>query len=185
VPGYTVFHSAGTVAPLASAGPVGYTPSQVRHAYGFDQVAHGDLEAVKKAIDELNNGGLPPGVRIETIYDRSNLVNTTLETVAHSVGMGIGLVVVVLLFFLGSPRLAGLVGAPIDAHGMAVISNPIGTLATGTVEPIGAIGSDFHGPTIISGPEAAAVWGAAGGTADVTASQKARCGAAWALARTW
>ena len=39
VPAYTVFHSAGTVAPLASAGPVGYTPSQVRHAYGFDQVA--------------------------------------------------------------------------------------------------------------------------------------------------
>src|SRR5437868_7398542 len=27
-------------APFSSAGPMGYTPSQVRHAYGFDQISY-------------------------------------------------------------------------------------------------------------------------------------------------
>src|SRR5436309_2595231 len=39
VPGYEVYHPAGAAAPLASAGPTGYTPGQVRHAYGFDQIS--------------------------------------------------------------------------------------------------------------------------------------------------
>ena len=71
------------------------------------------VDAVKKAIEELNGGMLPEGVKIEIFYDRSMLVNTTLETVAHSVGMGIGLVVLVLLFFLGSPRMASIVALTI------------------------------------------------------------------------
>src|SRR5437762_5176661 len=27
-------------APLSTAGPTGYTPSQIRHAYGFDQITY-------------------------------------------------------------------------------------------------------------------------------------------------
>jgi cobalt-zinc-cadmium resistance protein CzcA len=98
------------------------------------------VDAVKKAIDELNNGGLPEGVRIETIYDRSVLVNTTLETVAHSVGMGIGLVVVVLLFFLGSPRLAGLVALTIPFSLLFALillyacNIPLGLLSLGAID---------------------------------------------------
>jgi cobalt-zinc-cadmium resistance protein CzcA len=71
------------------------------------------LAKINAAIVELNDGGLPPGVWIEVFYDRTHLVTATFETVAHSVAMGIGLVVLVLIFFTGSPRLSGLVALTI------------------------------------------------------------------------
>src|SRR5262245_21616801 len=61
------------------------------------------LGRVKEAIDELNNTILPPGVKIVPFYDRSVLVKNTLDTVSHSVLLGITLVVLVLLLFLGRP----------------------------------------------------------------------------------
>src|SRR5438309_472461 len=33
----------GNVTPLSTSGPVGYTPSQIRHAYGFDQITFNQL----------------------------------------------------------------------------------------------------------------------------------------------
>src|SRR5262245_47159252 len=38
-PGYLIYHPAGTAAPFQTTGPMGYTPSQIRHAYGFDQIS--------------------------------------------------------------------------------------------------------------------------------------------------
>jgi hypothetical protein len=35
---FDLAHPAAAATPSASAGPVGYTPAQVRHAYGFDQI---------------------------------------------------------------------------------------------------------------------------------------------------
>ncbi len=98
------------------------------------------LDKVKETIDELNHGGLPEGVRIELFYDRSNLITTTFETVAHSVGIGIGLVVLVLFFFLGSPRLAALVAVTIPfsllfALVLMYFTNiPIGLLSIGAID---------------------------------------------------
>ena len=56
---------------------------------------------VENTIKELNERGLPPGVKIETQYDRGDLVNRTLSTAAHNVSEGIILVIGVLLVFLG------------------------------------------------------------------------------------
>src|SRR5438309_36933 len=39
LPNYIIDHPAGMVGPLGTSGPTGYTPSQVRHAYGFDQIS--------------------------------------------------------------------------------------------------------------------------------------------------
>ncbi len=39
-PDHVLFHG-GSAAPLSSPGPTGMTPAQVRHYYGFDQVAFG------------------------------------------------------------------------------------------------------------------------------------------------
>ncbi len=95
---------------------------------------------VKEAIDELNNGGLPESVRIELFYDRSTLVDTTLETVAHSVGMGIGLVVLVLIFFLGNPRMAGIVSLTIPFSLLFALillyatNIPLGLLSIGAID---------------------------------------------------
>lgn len=71
------------------------------------------LEGVKAAVDELNNGGLPEGVRIRQFMDRTELVDTTLHTVSHTLLEGMLLVLVVLIVFLGSWRGAVLVAITI------------------------------------------------------------------------
>jgi subtilase family serine protease len=38
VPEYEILTAGAGVAPLSTAGPSGYTPTQIRHAYGFDQI---------------------------------------------------------------------------------------------------------------------------------------------------
>src|ERR1051325_10080992 len=55
---------------------------------------------------ELNSTTLPKGVRLEPIYDRTDLVGNTLHTVAHTLLEGLVIVVVVLFLFLGSVRAA-------------------------------------------------------------------------------
>ena len=60
------------------------------------------LEGLKKKIHELNHGGLlPPGMHISTIYDRTNLINTTTRTVRHVVFIGLFLVTLVLIVHAG------------------------------------------------------------------------------------
>lgn len=59
------------------------------------------LEALRHKIDDLNGGLLPRGMKIDTIYDRKELINITTETVRHVVFAGLILVVVLLLIFLG------------------------------------------------------------------------------------
>lgn len=62
------------------------------------------LEQVHKAINELNNDILPKGVKIHTFMDRTELVETTLNTVSKTLMEGILLVIFVLILFLGSWR---------------------------------------------------------------------------------
>jgi len=63
------------------------------------------LHEVKEAINELN-ARLPEGVKIVTIFDRTDLVNNTLRTVSRTLLEGLLIVVLVLYFFLGSLRAA-------------------------------------------------------------------------------
>lgn len=71
------------------------------------------LEGVHKAVEELNHGGLPEGVKIHPFLDRTDLVNTTLDTVSHTLLEGVALVIVILIIFLGSWRGALLVAITI------------------------------------------------------------------------
>ncbi|WP_455638852.1 efflux RND transporter permease subunit [Parabacteroides sp.] len=71
------------------------------------------LEGIQRTVDELNNGILPEGAHIHTFLDRTELVNTTLNTVSHTLLMGMLLVVVVLIVFLGNWRGALLVALTI------------------------------------------------------------------------
>ncbi len=71
------------------------------------------LDGIHEAVDELNNGGLPGGVRIHAFLDRTGLVNTTIDTVSHTLLMGMALVVLVLILFLGNWRGALLVSITI------------------------------------------------------------------------
>jgi cobalt-zinc-cadmium resistance protein CzcA len=71
------------------------------------------LADVHKAVDELNNNILPEGTHIHPFMDRTELVNTTLNTVSHTLLAGMGLVILVLILFLGSWRGALLVALTI------------------------------------------------------------------------
>src|SRR5205823_7153359 len=53
---------------------------------------------------ELHEHALPDKVRIHAFYDRTDLVDTTLDTVFHNLGEGALLVSVVLFVFLLSLR---------------------------------------------------------------------------------
>jgi heavy metal efflux system protein len=64
------------------------------------------LKGIRQAVDELNTESLPDGVRIEPIYDRTELVDNTLQTVSRTLLEALCIVFAVLLFFLGSFRAA-------------------------------------------------------------------------------
>jgi cobalt-zinc-cadmium resistance protein CzcA len=71
------------------------------------------LEAIHKKVNELNNGILPPGVKIVPYLDRSDLVHFTTHTVLHNLTEGIILVVIILFLFLGNVRGAFIVALTI------------------------------------------------------------------------
>ncbi len=71
------------------------------------------LAGINAAVDELNNEILPEGVHIHTFLDRTELVNTTLNTVSRTLTEGMALVIVVLIIFLGNWRGALLVAVTI------------------------------------------------------------------------
>ncbi|MGO9275511.1 MAG: efflux RND transporter permease subunit [Terriglobia bacterium] len=63
------------------------------------------LRGVEEKTKELN-GELPPDVKIRPYYDRTGLVELTTGTVEHNLLWGMVLVLLVLMFFLGSVRAA-------------------------------------------------------------------------------
>ena len=58
-------------------------------------------QRIEKMAAEINTHYLPPGVRLVTYYDRTNLVSRTLHTVRENVLEGVALVLLVLILFLG------------------------------------------------------------------------------------
>ena len=71
------------------------------------------LREIKETVRELNEETLPEGVNIHAFLDRTDLVETTLNTVSRTLIEGIGLVVLVLILFLGNWRGAVLVAITI------------------------------------------------------------------------
>ncbi|HTB38939.1 MAG TPA: efflux RND transporter permease subunit, partial [Reyranella sp.] len=72
------------------------------------------LRAVEREVERINRSDLlPPGVRIERIYDRSVLVDVTTSTVLHNMVMGVCFVFLIQWLFLGDLRSALIVSATI------------------------------------------------------------------------
>ena len=70
------------------------------------------LTGVLAEVEKINSSGmLPPGVRIERIYDRSALVDITTHTVLHNMVMGVVLIFLIQWLFLGNLRSALIVSA--------------------------------------------------------------------------
>ncbi|HEX8030784.1 MAG TPA: efflux RND transporter permease subunit, partial [Vicinamibacterales bacterium] len=72
------------------------------------------IARVEQLVQSINKSSiLPPGVRIERIYDRKDLIDTTTHTVLHNMVIGILLIVLLQWLFLGDLRSAVIVGATI------------------------------------------------------------------------
>src|SRR6185437_3371698 len=71
------------------------------------------LKGVEAKTNDLNNGILPPDVKVHPYYDRSDLVQLTIDTVEHNLAMGMALVLIVLMAFLVSVRAAVIVALTI------------------------------------------------------------------------
>ncbi|MBV5271463.1 MAG: efflux RND transporter permease subunit, partial [Afipia sp.] len=72
------------------------------------------IARVEQLVQSINRSSiLPPGVRIERIYDRKDLIDTTTHTVLHNMVIGILLIVLLQWLFLGDLRSAVIVGATI------------------------------------------------------------------------
>lgn len=62
------------------------------------------LARIKEKIEELNTSILPQDVKMETFYDRDNLMNYCTKTVMHNLVEGIILVTVIVLLFMADWR---------------------------------------------------------------------------------
>ena len=71
------------------------------------------LRGVEAKTKELNEHILPPDVKVRGYYDRSDLVQLTIDTVEHNLLLGMTLVLIVLMAFLVSFRAAVIVALTI------------------------------------------------------------------------
>jgi cobalt-zinc-cadmium resistance protein CzcA len=72
------------------------------------------IKRVEAEVDKVNSSGiLPPGVSIQRIYDRSDLIRITTHTVLHNMVAGIALIFILQWAFLGNIRSAVIVAMTI------------------------------------------------------------------------
>ena len=71
------------------------------------------LDGIHAKVAELNKRLKAEDAQIVPYLDRSDLVTATVDKVSHTIFTGIGLVLIVLILFLGTPRSALIVGLTI------------------------------------------------------------------------
>jgi cobalt-zinc-cadmium resistance protein CzcA len=72
------------------------------------------IKRVEAEVEKINTTGvLPPGVHLEKIYDRSELIDVTTHTVLHNLLMGIVLIFLIQWLFLGNLKSAIIVATTI------------------------------------------------------------------------
>lgn len=89
------------------------------------------IEKIKKIV--------PEGVKIETVYDRTHLVEKTIQTVRINLFEGGILVLAVLLFLLGNVRAGLIVISAIPLSMLFAISGMVATKTSGNLMSLGAI----------------------------------------------
>jgi cobalt-zinc-cadmium resistance protein CzcA len=72
------------------------------------------IRRVQEEVEKINSSGiLPPGVKLEKIYDRSELISITTHTVLENLIVGIALIFAIQWIFLGDLRSAIIVSITI------------------------------------------------------------------------
>lgn len=93
---------------------------------------------VKKKIAQIAPT-LPPGVTIVPYYDRADLINRTIDTVAHNLAEGAILVSVLLFVFLGNIRASLIVASVIPLAMLAAFIGMEWAGVSGNLMSLGAI----------------------------------------------
>ena len=89
-------------------------------------------------MEEVNRS-LPPGIRATTIYDRTNLVDATLETVRKNLMEGAILVIAILFVLLGNLRAALIVALAIPLSMLFAVTGMVQGKISGNLMSLGAI----------------------------------------------
>ncbi|MBI3728398.1 MAG: efflux RND transporter permease subunit [Burkholderiales bacterium] len=99
------------------------------------------LAKVRERVNDLNvSGSLPPGVKVSPFYDRQHLLDLTVETVQHTLVVGMALVLMVLYAFLANFRGALIVAMVIPLGlcaafiGMTQVGIPANLISLGAVD---------------------------------------------------
>ncbi len=100
------------------------------------------LQGIYERLDSIReNHLLPPGMELDPFYDRAELVKVTTHTVLENLLLGMGLVTLVLLLFLGNLRAALITAVNIP---LALLVAFIGMVLTGTPANLISLGAvDF------------------------------------------
>ncbi len=95
-------------------------------------------QRVDAKIEELR-GKLPAGIEIETVYNRTNLVNQTVATVEKNLFEGAILVIAVLIALLGNWRAALIVASAIPLSMLFALTGMVRYGVSGNLMSLGAV----------------------------------------------
>jgi cobalt-zinc-cadmium resistance protein CzcA len=100
--------------------------------------SHEVTRNMKKRLDEVSTS-LPPGAKVETVYDRTELVDYVIDTVRGNLLEGGLFVIAVLFLFLGNLRGAFVVALAIPLSMLAAFSGMLQTGIAASLLSLGAI----------------------------------------------
>lgn len=108
--------------------------------YGGDSMK--TIEGIHQRVEYIRkNHILPPGMDIEPVYDRAGLVKLTTHTVLENMLVGMALVMLVLLLYLGNARAALITAVNVP---LALLLSFLGMVITGTPANLISLGAvDF------------------------------------------
>jgi len=95
-------------------------------------------ERVDEKMKEVNRT-LPEGLVAKTVYNRTNLVNATINTVKNNLFEGALLVIVILFLLLGNIRAALLTALVIPLSMLFTITGMVGSKISGNLMSLGAL----------------------------------------------
>ncbi len=95
-------------------------------------------QRVADKMTEINRT-LPEGVVAKTVYNRSKLVDATIQTVQHNLAVGALLVIVILFLFLGNIRAAIITACVIPLSMLFTITGMVERGVSGNLLSLGAL----------------------------------------------
>jgi cobalt-zinc-cadmium resistance protein CzcA len=97
------------------------------------------LRALRDKISALNHGLLPHGMTLEMLYDRTNLIHMTTDTIWRVVLEGLSLVTLILVVFLGDVRISLIAALTIPCSLLFALSLMVLTGRSANLISLGAV----------------------------------------------